>query len=96
MMAQDIRLAGNLFSRASENDDHLTRTRLQGRLLQQTQEMLCVLIEILGSNAVAFGSGFTRKRQVAVVALLRIGGRVVVVTAPDWSRIVSLVRRRRA
>ena len=67
--------------------------RLQGRLLQQTQEMLCVLIEILGPNGVAPGGGFTRKRQVAVVALLRIGGSVVVATAPDWSRTVSVVRR---
>jgi len=31
-----------------------------------------VLIEILGRNGVASGSGFTRKRQVVVVALLRI------------------------
>ena len=62
--------------------------RLPARLLQQTQEMLCVLIEILGPNAVASGSGFTRKRQVAVVALLRVGGSVVVATAPARSRIV--------
>jgi hypothetical protein len=55
--------------------------------------MFCVLIEILGRNGVASGSGFSRKRQVAVVALLRIGGSVIVSTAPDWSRIVSLVRR---
>ena len=33
--------------------------RLLGRLLQQTQEMLCVLIEILGRNGVASGSGFS-------------------------------------
>jgi hypothetical protein len=45
--------------------------------------MLCVLIEILGRNGIAPGSGFTRKRQVTVVALLRIGGSVVVSTAPD-------------
>ena len=67
--------------------------RLPGSLLQQTQEMLCVLIEILGPNGVASGSGFTRKRQVAAVALLRFGGSVVVATTPDWSRIISVVRR---
>ena len=55
--------------------------------------MLCVLIEILGRNGVTPGSGFTRKRQVAVVALLRVGGSVVVATAPARSRIVSVVRR---
>ena len=54
--------------------------------------MLCVLIEILGCNGVALRSGFTGERQVAVVAFQRIGGSVVVATAPVWSRVVSLVR----
>jgi hypothetical protein len=74
-------------------DLRIREIRLQGRVLQQTQEMLCVLIEILGRNGVASGSGFTRKRQVAVVALLRVGGSVVVAMAPARSRIVSVVRR---
>jgi hypothetical protein len=66
---------------------------LRGRILQQAQEMLCVLVEILGRNGVAPGSGFAGKCQVAVMAFQRIGGSVVVAAAPGCSRIVPLVRR---
>jgi hypothetical protein len=70
-----------------------SRCALRGRLLQQTQEMFCVLVEILSRNGIVLGGGLARKGRVAVVALFRIGGNLPVATAPFGSRIASLVRR---